>query len=400
MKLEQFLQDKPLFYKEIDYTRMPRAWASIKLNLKPFKIIHIIGTNGKGSTGRFLAQILRLNGVSVGHYTSPHIFKFNERFWLNGEIVSDELLQDTHERLLSMLSDEFRVKTSYFEYATLLAALLFESCDYFICEAGMGGELDATNVFDKCLSIFTPIGIDHISTLGNTLEAISATKFKAMCDTALLNDDMNETSVKIAFNIAKSLGSNLKFASETLNDNDKKQIKIYADKFDLADFLHSNLTLASAAAKILLEKLDISNLTDLDLRGRCEKIASNLYVDVGHNELGAVAIVSKFSSNEFKDKKLTLIYNTFMDKDFHAVLSVLKPILKQVLIYHYDCDGRELGGKNLIKALDKLGIIYRKFDNSDMSEILVKNSDEIYLAFGSFYLVEAFLRDYYAGKGL
>ncbi|MCD8213519.1 MAG: bifunctional folylpolyglutamate synthase/dihydrofolate synthase, partial [Campylobacter sp.] len=135
MRLEKFLEGKPLFYKEIDYTRMPRAWAGIKDSLKPFKIIHVIGTNGKGSTGRFLAQILSQTGASVGHYTSPHIFTFNERFWLNGSIVCDEILQAAHERLQELLSDEFKIKTSYFEYATLLAAVLFNECDYFVCEA-------------------------------------------------------------------------------------------------------------------------------------------------------------------------------------------------------------------------------------------------------------------------
>lgn len=138
MKLDKFLSQKPLFYKEIDYTRMPRAWDSIKANLKPFKIIHIIGTNGKGSTGRFLAQILHLQGKSVGHYTSPHIFEFRERFWLNGDVVSSELLESAHESLQAMLSEEFKVKTSYFEYATLLAAVLFHNCDFFHLRSGYG----------------------------------------------------------------------------------------------------------------------------------------------------------------------------------------------------------------------------------------------------------------------
>ena len=202
MSLAKFLDGKPLYYKEIDYGRIIRAYDTIKGHLKPFKIIHIIGTNGKGSTGRFLAQILSQNGAKVGHYTSPHIFKFNERFWLNGEVASDEILERAHERLQALLSDEYKIKTSYFEYMTLLSAVLFEGCDYFVCEAGMGGVLDATNVFEKELSIFTPIGFDHTAILGNSLEEISRTKFEAMGARAVLSNDMNEASIAIAKEIA------------------------------------------------------------------------------------------------------------------------------------------------------------------------------------------------------
>ena len=345
MSLAKFLDGKPLYYKEIDYGRIIRAYDTIKGHLKPFKIIHIIGTNGKGSTGRFLAQILSQNGAKVGHYTSPHIFKFNERFWLNGEVASDEILERAHERLQALLSDEYKIKTSYFEYMTLLSAVLFEGCGYFVCEAGMGGVLDATNVFEKELSIFTPIGFDHTAILGNSLEEISRTKFEAMGKRAILNDEMNEISVAIAKEIASEKGATLSFPREILTKENLNEIANYADKFNLPEFLRSNLTLAYAAAKILDSSIDIKKLGALSLRGRCEKIASNLYVDVGHNELGAKAVAKKFSQEEFSGKKLTLVYNSFLDKDFKAVLAALKPVVEGVLLYHYHCEGRELGGE-------------------------------------------------------
>ncbi|WP_169754185.1 Mur ligase family protein [Campylobacter curvus] len=395
MQLQKFLEGKPLFYKEIDYTRMPRAFHSIKGALKPFKIVHIIGTNGKGSTGRFLAQILRSTGASVGHYTSPHIFKFNERFWLNGCVASDEILEAAHEKLQNLLSDEFKIKTSYFEYATLLAAVLFEGCDHFVCEAGMGGEFDATNVYDKILSLFTPIGLDHMAMLGDTIERISLTKFNAMSDTNILNDTMNETSLKVALDIARTRRAKLNFASEILNLDEKNEILDYAQRFDLPDFLISNLTLAAAAARQLGVKFDMKNLGALDLGGRCERVERNLYADVGHNELGAQAI-----ARNFKGKKLTLIYNSFLDKDFRAVLSALKPVVSNVLVYDYKSEERELGGELIKKALAQLELPYRDFARSDMAEILAATNGKTYLAFGSFYLVEAFLRDYYASKGL
>ena len=400
MSLAKFLDGKPLYYKEIDYGRIIRAYDTIKGHLKPFKIIHIIGTNGKGSTGRFLAQILSQNGAKVGHYTSPHIFKFNERFWLNGEVASDKILEVAHERLQALLSDEYKIKTSYFEYMTLLSAVLFEGCDYFVCEAGMGGVLDATNVFEKELSIFTPIGFDHTAILGNSLEEISRTKFEAMGKRAILNDEMNEISVAIAKEIASEKGATLSFPREILTKENLNEIANYADKFNLPEFLRSNLTLAYAAAKILDSSIDIKKLGALSLRGRCEKITSNLYVDVGHNELGAKAVAKKFSQEEFGGKKLTLVYNSFLDKDFKAVLAALKPVIEGVLLYHYHCEGRELGGELINKALNELEISHREFEPSDMNDIKEAKNGKIYLAFGSFHLAEAFLKEYYASKGL
>ena len=95
MKLEDFLENKPLFYKEINRARMPNTFKFVQGAFKIPKIIHIIGTNGKGSTGRFLAQMLARNH-SVGHYTSPHIFEFRERFWMNGAVASASEIETAH----------------------------------------------------------------------------------------------------------------------------------------------------------------------------------------------------------------------------------------------------------------------------------------------------------------
>lgn len=390
MRLEEFLSYKPLFYKEINYTRMPRSFELIKDRLKIPPIIHIIGTNGKGSTGRFLAQILHANGKSVGHYTSPHIFDFHERFWLNGSVASDEKLEAAHQELLEILSKELQIALSYFEYATLLAAVLFKDCEYFICEAGVGGEFDATNVFEKRLSIFTPIGLDHTALLGSSLTEISQTKFKAMQENsqAILNDDMNEISVHIAFLIAAQKRTRINFASEILDAADAEAIKKYSVKFSLPNFLISNLTLSCSAAKSLLGSLDISNLGELNLRGRCEEIAKNVYVDVGHNELAAQAILHKFQG-----EKLILIYNSFADKDFKAILGALKPIIKRVEIYEYESSGRELATSEIKKTLDDMGVEHVEFKGLNLKQAL-KTPNEKYLAFGSFYLAEAFLRQF------
>ena len=382
--LDNFLENKPLFYKEINRARMPNAFKFVQDAFKIPKIIHLIGTNGKGSTGRFLAQMLA-RGHSVGHYTSPHIFEFRERFWMNGAVASADALETAHERLIKILPVEVARSLSYFEYATLLCAALFEGYDFFVCEAGVGGEFDATNVFDKCLSLFTPIGFDHTALLGDTLEQIATTKFNAMADVALMNDDMNELCVGIARQIAVKKGATLKFASENLSDYDKNEIKIYAEKFGLPEFLRSNLTLSSSAFKELGFSLNLSNLGALDLSGRCEKIAPNVTIDVGHNEMAAQALAKKFAG-----KKLNLIFNAFADKDIKAVLKAVKPIVKKTYIIEYEAPGRELATAQVKEALRQLGMEF-----ADFTDV---RADEEYLAFGSFYLVEAFLKRYRGAK--
>ena len=384
MKLEYFLENKPLFYKEINRARMPNTFKFVQGAFKIPKIIHIIGTNGKGSTGRFLAQMLA-RGHSVGHYTSPHIFEFRERFWMNGAVASADALETAHEKLIKILPAEVARSLSYFEYATMLCAPLFEGCDFFVCEAGVGGEFDATNVFDKRLSLFTPIGFDHTALLGDTLEQIATTKFNAMADVALMNDDMNELCADIGRKIAAKKGATLKFASENLSDDDKNEIKIYAEKFGLPEFLRSNLTLSSSAFKELGFSLNLANLGALDLSGRCEKIAPNITIDVGHNEMAAQALAKKFEG-----KKLNLIFNAFADKDIKAVLKAIKPVVKKTYIIEYETPGRELATAQVKDTLRQLDMEFEDFTDV--------RADEEYLAFGSFYLVEAFLKRYRGAK--
>ena len=384
MKLEYFLENKPLFYKEINRARMPNTFKFVQGTFKIPKIIHIIGTNGKGSTGRFLAQMLA-RGHSVGHYTSPHIFEFRERFWMNGAVAGADALETAHEKLIKILPAEVARSLSYFEYATMLCAALFEGCDFFVCEAGVGGEFDATNVFDKRLSLFTPIGFDHTALLGDALEQIATTKFNAMADVALMNDDMNELCVGIARGIAAKKGATLKFASQNLSNEDKNEIKIYAEKFGLPEFLRSNLTLSSSAFKELGFSLNLANLGALDLSGRCEKIAPNVTIDVGHNEMAAQALAKKFAG-----KKLNLIFNAFADKDIKAVLKAIRPIVKKTYIIEYETPGRELATAQVKEALRELDM-----DFADFTDV---RADEEYLAFGSIYLVEAFLKRYRGAK--
>lgn len=380
MTLAQFLGSKPLFYDVIDYARFPAAYESIRCSLSLPKIIHIVGTNGKGSTGRFLATALYRAGKKTGHYTSPHIVRFNERVWMDGEEISDEVLENAHQKLLGLLSSDYAYSLSYFEYTTLLAMVVFEECEYVILEAGLGGEFDATNVFDKILSIFTPIALDHSAFLGNTIESIAATKLRSMQSVALMGKQPYIETKIIARQIANEKKTDIKCIDGMASPEIKECALHIAIKNGLSDYLRDNLELAMAAYKVLGYTAEKMLFDQKALFGRLTKINDNITLDVGHNALAARVIAEAFVG-----QKVTLIYNTYADKDYQEILTILAPIIERVEIIEVD-EVRIVEQELLESALHNLGIRYCTFQKI--------REDKKYLVFGSFSVAEAFIKFY------
>lgn len=379
MNFKTYLANKPIFYRKIDLNRMPRIYNQVKNKLRFNDVIHIVGTNGKGSTGRYLAQFLYLCGKKVGHFTSPHLLDFSERFYLNTKNVTDNQLQEAHEQLEYILTKEHLDEISYFEYCTFLAVILFKECDFLILEAGMGGEFDSTNVFDKKISVFTPIDIDHKEILGDSIEKISTTKLNSMGKIAIVNENMNQISLKIAHDIANKKQSKIYLSSDILDKRDYENIDVYSKRESLPLFLKSNLTLAFSVLKFLGFSYNLCHFTKLDLPGRMQQISSNITIDVGHNVLGAKAIF-----REIFPKKVVLVYNAFADKDVDSIIDVLSPIIIRVEILKYNTKYRVQS--DIESILKSKNIEFRYFNPTNLS------SNVNYLVFGSFVLVENFLK--------
>ena len=386
--LKAFLDGKPLYYKEIDHERVHVAYKMLKSHIKQPKTVHIVGTNGKGSTGRILAHLAYRQGIrkeevgsrnySVGHYTSPHILKFNERIWLDGKDASDEILQKAHQRLYTILGQGMSDALSYFEYTTLLAFVVFENCDLMVLEAGLGGEFDATNVCDKELSIITPIGIDHQVFLGDTIVEIAATKLRSIQKQVLLAPQVYDEVVEVAREIADDLGADLCVCPRVNTQVDPYGLQSIAKAKGWGDYLIDNAGVAIQALDILDIKYNINDLETLELFGRFYALTPHIRIDVGHNPLAARAIEKAL------DKKVVLIYNSLDDKDYEEVLRTLKPKVKRVEIIKIRSQ-RATTLEEIEKALKTVGLEYSYFKN----EI---KEDENYLVFGSFYVVEAFLK--------
>ena len=172
---------KPMGFRPNDYS-IERVLDALCILGNPQKdlnnVIHVSGTNGKGSTLSFLKYILLAAGYSVNLYTSPHLIHFNERIEINGIKISDSYLFDIMDRCRHSLESSC-IPLTFFEGTTLGAILAFKEnpADFNLIEVGLGGRCDATNVFSqKLLSIITTISFDHMDVLGNTLQAISTEK--------------------------------------------------------------------------------------------------------------------------------------------------------------------------------------------------------------------------------
>ena len=373
--LKEFLEHKTLYYDKIDYSYIKKSADILLKHIKLPFTIHIVGTNGKGSTGRFLSYYLYKTGFKTLHYSSPHIKRFNERIWINGADISDDLLETAHSFLIDIYSNELLEKLTYFEYTTLLAFYISKDCDYLVLEAGLGGEFDATNVVINNLSLITTIGLDHISFLGDSVEKIARTKMRSVDTKMIIGyqefDEVYETAFKVKDELKKEFNRDI----EIIKVEDFE----ISYKFSFANYLKRNLSLVLKALEELNIPVNLEIFNSTPLFGRCQKIKNNLTIDVGHNPLAAKVLLK-----EFENKKVNLIYNSYADKDYKEVLTILKPVIKSVFII-------DLEDKRIVEKEKLIGII--KDLNLELKESLEIKEDEEYLAFGSFLVVEKFLEE-------
>ncbi|MFP6100404.1 Mur ligase family protein [Helicobacter pylori] len=378
--LRAFLETKPKEYHKFDPSRFIQIYKDFKNAFFEIqaKVIHVVGTNGKGSTGRFLTLLLADQNFKVLHFTSPHVFEFRERFFLNGSVVEESVLENAHQQLQS---HAFSSACSYFEYATLLAVMLAKDCDYLVLEAGLGGEFDSTNALEKTLSVFTPIDYDHKEFLGDSLESIAQTKLKAMGSLNIIAPQQ-ELVLNIAQKIAKEKHAKLIVVQNEIS----KGVRDYIERHHLAYFLAMNLEVALKAFETLLpcnKQEVLKNLKPLNLIGRCELLSPNILIDVGHNPHSAKAL--KEEIKRVFNAPIVLIYNCYQDKDAFLVLEILKPVIKKVLILELH-EERVIKLEKLKGILETLGLEHALFE--DVEE------NENYLVYGSFLVANAFYKRY------
>lgn len=329
-----------------------------------FKSIHIAGTNGKGAVAAFLDSALRAVGNAggakrVGRYTSPHLVKINERFFLDGAPVDDEVL----DRLASQVSAALQSlgeDGTFFEALTAVAFLLYAEAkvDYAILETGLGGRLDATNICKPALTIITKIGLDHCDWLGDTLEKIAAEKAGIIKQNVPIILGKNSREVRAVIEAAaKAAQAPFYYAPELVKEDELPQELALKGSFN-----RENAQTAVAALKVLSSQEDEKwTLTDEAMKalsqavwpGRFQVVGSYL-VDGAHNPPAAQALSEALSACATPNG-LKLIFGACGDKDVDVVLKTLKAHVTQGYAVKTN-NPRSLDAEDLAKKMEAVGI--------------------------------------------
>ena len=313
-------------------------------------IIHVAGTNGKGSTCAYMKAILEAAGKRVAMFTSPHLVDIRERFIIEGKMPGKEEFLQTFLAIYNSLDwDELELGKGYhptfFEYLFFMAMLLFSdrNLDYCILETGLGGRLDATNsVSHKDLSVITRISLDHVEYLGNTVESIACEKAGIMKQgVPLVFTDACESSSGVFWKRAQELGitavsvskndyTNLIFKNKTIDFSYKSRYYSYVKLtlHTIAAYQAENAALAVRAIEVLDQGRTITlsqireGLAGAFWAGRMEEVLPEVYVDGAHNEDGIRAFLDTVK-NDGLDGKRKLLFSVVADKDYGKMLEEL-----------------------------------------------------------------------------
>ena len=285
---------------------------------RKYRIIHVAGTNGKGSVSSMLASCLAASGMSVGLYTSPHLLDFRERIKTVGPKGWEMVSKDYVQNFLEARPDEIE-HLSFFEITTGLAFKWFADCkvDIAVIEVGLGGRLDSTNIIDSELAVVTSIGLDHCALLGSTREQIASEKggiFKSGAKALVWGHDAQTDPV--FEECARITGAHLHYSDELINDNALEAIDF--DRMDLrGEYQRDNVRTALAALSLLGIKAAPGAIEHTaqrtGLRGRWEILSEhpNVICDIGHNP---AALARNFAQLGSSGRPLTIVYGIMADK--------------------------------------------------------------------------------------
>ena len=323
------------------------------------KIVHIAGTNGKGSTATFLENIFFAAGYSVAKFTSPHILRFNERILVNKEMISDEDVVKYCEAVMNVL-EENGLQINFFEIATFVALLYFKekNPDFIFLETGLGGRYDATNIVKSTIAAITNVSFDHVALLGNSLEKIADRKAgiiknRQLCIYAQNLAELEEAVKRETDNSVNVLEKYKGFQAELDNQNYKTIVKIVENEnvkkseniekinnnknnlektFVLplfGKFQANNFLIAYEIAKIykISDKVIQKGLDEISLAGRFEIFSKNpaTILDVAHND-DSVKVLTENLNELFKDDEVIFVLSVLGTKD---IANIFKRILEK-----------------------------------------------------------------------
>ena len=291
------------------------------------RAVHVAGTDGKGAVCAILDACLRATGASVGRYTSPHLVRLNERFFLNGQPMADAILESAAERVAAAVRGDAALgEVTFFEALTAVAFQVYSAAnpDWTILETGLGGRLDATNVCRPVLTVITRIGLDHCDWLGDTVEKIAAEKAGIVKPGVPVVLGANEPCVRAVVEArAREVGAPFVYAPDSASASE------IPSAFSLAGaFNRENAVTALAVLKVLLGSAGAerakTGMANVVWPGRYQRVG-DFIVDGAHNPPAARALAASLAAENAAE--LNLIAGFCGDKDVAEVLRILAPFV-------------------------------------------------------------------------
>ena len=326
-----------------------------------FRAIHVAGTNGKGAVCAMIDACLRADGLRIGRYTSPHLVRINERFFLDGAPISDEVLERAADKVFhadspsnSRSSSNSIYGLTFFEALTAVAFLVYAEAkvDYAVLETGLGGRLDATNVCRPELCVITKIGLDHCDWLGDTVEKIAAEKAGIIKkDVPIVLGKNDPAVIAVVKARASEVGAPFVYAPDVADESE------IPDGFSLVgSFNRENAVTAIAALKTLgLTKGMADGLGNVVWPGRFQRVG-RFIIDGAHNPPAARALAAALRKYEpFAGSVPTLVAGFCGDKDVDETLRILAPFVKKGIAVRTN-NPRSLDPAELARKMESAGI--------------------------------------------
>ncbi len=399
------------------------------------KVIHVAGTNGKGSVMSFLKAILEANNQKVHCYSSPHLSEINERIILNSQKISDDFLSKCLNICQEACEKEPKLEPTYFEGLTIAAFLAFSKvqADFLLLEVGMGGRLDSTNVIARPeICIISPISYDHTDFLGDTIEKIAYEKagiikqnrpvFISKQNKIAANvikkkaEELNSQTFFLGQDFYNEINSNSwNIKTKSTNCNISSILDIDFPNFLIGSHQVDNATLALFALKHCFSHLISDNKAKLAIKNtkwpaRLEKIESGVYyeylnkklnqenkefdliLDGSHNAQGSEIVREFLSKNS--NKKRIVIFSMLKDKDINSFLSNIKNEIELLIAINIENENNCFLADEINDICKKLSIKTKKAGNFEESFAIIgeNSSDEnLILICGSLYSAGNFI---------
>ena len=398
---------------DLGLDRVSKVAATMSISTLSMPVITVAGTNGKGSSVAILDSIYRTANYKTGCYTSPHLMHYNERICVAGSQATDADLCEAFEAIDSARGD---ISLTYFEFGTLAAAYLFQkhAVDVAIFEVGLGGRLDAVNLWDADIALITNIDIDHVDWLGDDRELIGVEKAGIMRKgQTVICGDLNPT--RSMQSEASRIGANLLQQGEDFTwakAEDSKQWNYTLGSSQPIRYstpaLRGQFQLNNAAAAItlvnnfqntlLVSDLQISlGLEQASVIGRLQKVADSpeLIVDVAHNPQSAAALANYLADNPIEGKTVAL-FSALLDKDLKGIVAPVAEYFEEWHLVQLEgpraYDNQQLGKELKALVKQKPFKFYTNFETALKSlQIELKSQDRV-VAFGSFLVVSGVMQ--------